>query len=57
MNTRAGRKRVDAQAAIERLDAIPQTLDVGCRVASGDRNLEGKPAILVADAERCLRPR
>jgi len=47
---------VNAEAAIERLDAIAQTVEAFHWVASGDRDLEGQTAIRVQHADGCLGP-
>ena len=55
MNTRtAVLQVVDADAAIERLDAISQTVEASFRVVSGDRDLEGQRAVRVEHADRGL---
>jgi len=55
MNTRtAVLPVVDADAAIECLDTIAQTLDAFFRVVSGDRDFESHRAIRVKHADRCL---
>jgi hypothetical protein len=57
MNTRtAVMPVVDADAAIEGLDAIAQTVEAPFRVVSGDRDLEGHRAICVKHVDRCLGP-
>jgi hypothetical protein len=47
---------VDADTAIEGLDAIAQTVKPSFRVVSGDRDLEGQRAIRIKHADRCLGP-
>jgi hypothetical protein len=47
---------VDADAPVERLDAILQPLEVSSRLGPGERDLEGQHAIRVNHADRCLGP-
>ena len=56
MNTRTEVVLVDADAAIERLDAIAQTVEAFHRVASGYRDLEGQGVIRVYHPYGCLGP-
>ena len=46
----------DGGAAVERLDAIAQTLEASVRKVSGDRDLEGQRAIRIKHPDGCLGP-
>jgi hypothetical protein len=57
MNSRAAVGLVvHADAAIECLDAIAQTIEASFSVLSGDRDFEGQRAIRIEHADRCLGP-
>ncbi len=57
MNTRAAvLPVVDADATIERFDAIAEALEETVREVLGDRDLERQHAIRVMRADRCLGP-
>ena len=47
---------VNAEAAIERLDAIAQTVEAPLRGVPCDRDLEGHGVIRLTHAHRCLGP-